>query len=296
MNKDELRISYLETTGRCNLNCPICVERYRNFDMDMDDFYAIADANEKLFCGNKLWLDFNGEPLVDPFFFERVKYLREKGAIIRISTNGLLLTEENCMKLVQSGISYLVISVSTLDPVLYQTIRGVNALDIVLKNVQRLKDCVDKEKSPMQLQAVVIDTGTTDTKHFISYFHERGFHAAVHQFTHRAQCSRKQYVVTHNDIPKRGACQGRKQNIGILCNCEVVTCCSDFRGINSLGNLRNYNYSVSDLIQASNLDLVIEEQENQIFRGACATCGDWIYYQKDSTEKYVTVYPLEESE
>lgn len=292
MNSHELKIRYLETTGRCNLDCPVCVERYRNFDMDMDDFYAIADANEALLQGEWIWMDFNGEPLLDPHFFTRVKYLKQKDVTIQLSTNAILLDEKNCMNILESGVDYLVISVVTLDRELYQRIRGVDMLPQILNNAKRMKQMADEAHSSIELQAVAIDTGTNDLKSFISYFHDLGMHAAVHNFTNRANCSRLTYMTEHQHLQHRGACQGLKQNIGILNNCDVVTCCSDFKGRNALGNLRDFHYSVADLIQASTLDEMLSKQDEQIFTGACSLCSDWIYYQRDSKEKYVTVYPV----
>jgi len=264
-------------------------------DMPMGDFYAIADANIDLFRGNRIWMDFCGEPLVDPHFFERVRYLNKQGAVTQLSTNGFLLNEENCHALATSGLDYIVVSVSTLDPKMYHRLRGVNQLDTVLKNLQRLKACIDTLHSHTQIQAVAIDTGDLDKETFIRYFHAQGIHAAVHQFTNRALCSRLQFSIKHNYPSRRGVCTGLKQNIAILCNCEVVTCCCDFKGRNSLGNLRDYHHSIPKLIANSRLDAMIAEHQQQIFHGVCAHCSDWIYHQKDAKEEYVTLYPLEDS-
>jgi len=260
--------------------------------MKQEDFLGIVDRNAKCFHDHCVWLDFNGEPLMDPLFFERVKYLKKKGAIVQISTNGILLDQDNIVRLVESGVNYLVISVTTLDPHLYQQIRGIDILSQIIENVKKLKAYADKMNSPMEIQAVAIDTGTEDLNPFIDYFHSLGLHAAVHQFTNRAHCSRKIYETKHQQPAKRGACQGRKQNLVVLCNCDVVSCCCDFKGINVIGNLRDYDYSIIDLVKNSNIDAFFRDQEKQIYRGACAMCDDWIYYQKDTVEKYVTVYPV----
>lgn len=58
----------------CNYKCPICVERVRNYHMKQEDFIKVVDNNIKLFNKNGVWLDFSGEPLMDPLLFERVKY------------------------------------------------------------------------------------------------------------------------------------------------------------------------------------------------------------------------------
>lgn len=291
-NHEKLLIRYIETTGRCNLHCPVCVNRFRNFDMPIEDFRSIIDTNIDILDGNWLWLDFNGEPLLDPFFFERVSYLRKNNIRVHISTNGLLLTEDTCQKLIDADIRYLVVSVPSLDPETYYQMREIHALDQVIENIMLLRDLVSINKSSMQLQAVAIDDGKLDIKSFVQFFHNHGIHAAIHQYTNRAGHSHKEYCVQHKKI-SRGECIGRKQNLVILCDGTVVTCCCDFKGENSLGNIKDYNYSIKDMINSGKLDNFLQLQRHQIYTGACKNCKDWIYFQKDSIEKYVKEFPCE---
>ena len=51
-------------------------------------YKKIVDNNLDIFYKKAIWMDFNGEPLVDPYFFDRVNYMHEKGINTRISTNG----------------------------------------------------------------------------------------------------------------------------------------------------------------------------------------------------------------
>ncbi len=292
--KDELLIKYIETTSKCNYSCPICVERTRNCTLPMDEFYKIVDTNRDLFYKKAIWMDFNGEPLVDPYFFDRINYMHDKGINTRISTNGALLTKENCEKLAKSNISYVVVSVGTLDPKEYAEIRGVDNLPLVLKNLLELKKCVDKYHSKTELQAVMIDTGNGKKEEFIKFFHDKGINVGFHNFTNRSQSIKMDINPKKRDFEeyKRGVCEGLRSNIIILSNCEVVTCCCDFFAQNSLGNLRDYNYSLKELMKNGKLDKLIENLENGIYEGACKNCTDWIYYQKDHKEEYVTVYPV----
>lgn len=292
---DELLIKYIETTSKCNYSCPICVSRTRNCHLDMNEFYSIVDNNLDIFYKKAIWLDFNGEPLVDPYFFDRVKYMHSKGINTRISTNGALLNEENRIKIAESGISYVVVSIGTLDASVYKQIRGVDNLPNVLNNLIELKKCIDKMHSKTELQAVMIDTGANlDREKFIKYFHNLGINVAFHNFTNRSQSINMDLnPKTRNfDTYTRGECKGLRSNIIILSNCEVVTCCCDFFAQNSLGNLRDYNYSVKELIKNGKLDNIISNLQNHIYEGACKNCTDWIYYQENATEEYVTVYPV----
>lgn len=259
--------------------------------MSTDELYRIVEANHNILRGNRTWLDFNGEPLLDNTFFEKVKMLKEAEVIPMISTNGLLLNDDNCKKLALSGIDYLVVSVSTLNRELYHKIRGIDALEMILGNIEKLKHYTDMYGSQMQIQAMAIDTGDLDVESFVNHFHSRGIHAAVHNYTNRSMNSRMHFNIEHQQI-ERGRCIDLKQNIGILCDLNVVACCCDFMGENSFGNLRDYGYSVEKLIANGKLDELLDKQEKHIYEGACRNCSDWIYHQALSKEEYVTVYPL----
>lgn len=285
-------IRYLETTSKCNYNCPICVEKNRSNNMIDHDFYSIVNHNRLLLCNQRIWVDFCGEPLMDPHIFKRINFLNSIGAKVQLSTNGSLLDSEcNIQKLVESGIDYIVVSIPSLNNEIYKKLRGVDDLDKVLFNLFLLKKYIDESKSSVQLQAVGIDIGRMfDSDKYIKFFHERGIHVAIHQFTNRAHNSRID-IPTINDFPPiRNECIGRKQNLAILSNCEVVTCSCDFLGENSLGNLRNYNYSVTELIAASHLDNMIQLQKKNIFTPFCQKCDDWVYYQRESIKEYVKLY------
>lgn len=293
---DEIVIKYIETTSKCNYSCPICVSRTRDCHLDMDEFHLIVDKNLELFHKKPIWMDFNGEPLVDPYFFDRIKYMSSKGLKTRISTNGALLNEENRLKIVNSGLDYLVVSIGTLNANTYKQIRGVDKLPEILNNLIELKKCVDEANSKLQLQAVMIDTGADlDREEFIKYFHNLGINVAFHNFTNRSKSIEMDINPKNRKFEnyERGECKGLRRNIIILSNCEVVTCCCDFLAQNSLGNLRDYDYSVKKLVENGKLDQLINDLKNHIYNGACKNCSDWIYYQENAEEEYVTVYPVD---
>lgn len=292
---DEILIKYIETTSKCNYSCPICVPRTRNCTMNMDEFCKIIDNNLDLFYKKAIWMDFDGEPLVDSYFFDRVKYMHSKGINTRLSTNGALLNEENRVKMATSGISYVVVSIGTLNQKVYKQIRGIDNLSNVLNNLIELKKYIDKVNSKTELQAVMIDTGENlNRQDFIDYFHNLGINVAFHNFTNRSKSISLDINPKKRDFKqyKRGICQGLRKNIIILSNCEIVTCCCDLLGKNSLGNLRDYDYSVKKLVENGKLDKIISDLEKGKYYGTCKDCSDWIYYQKDSKEEYVTVYPV----
>lgn len=282
-----MRIRYIETTGRCNLTCPFCVDRFRNFDMDDDLFYNIVDNNLECMKGQWLWLDFNGEPLLDTEIFERIRYLEDRGIKTQITTNGIILDEDAMIKLIDSRLEYIAISVLSLNPSIYKELRGLGNNEKIVNRVRQLKHLVDEKNSKLEIQAVAIDYPRNDLEEFVKYFHSIGVHVGIHRFTNRVHDIHLNYNVCNETKMNRGECIGIEDNLIVLSNGEVVFCCCDFRGRSSLGNLKDYNYSIAELMENGVLKDIISNQKNGIFKGICKECTDWIYHQQESTVEYV---------
>ena len=292
----KIEINNLEITSICNYKCPICVTRSRGSHMQMDEFYKIVDNNYQLFNKNGVWLHFYGEPLANPNFVECVQYIKSKGAKTRISTNGSLLDDRRREAIAESGLEYVVVSISTLDRDTYKRTRGCDKLPQVLDNLFKFKKYIDDHNISTQVQAVMIDTDSGKGKEeFIKFFHDHGINAAFHNFTNRSNSVSLDLFSeqNHDYSVKRGLCVNLDKRIGILSDCRVVTCFCDFEAKNSLGNLREYDYSIEKLMENGRLEKIEENLTKGIYAGACSECSDWIYYQKDSKEKYVTVYPVD---
>lgn len=289
----DIEISNIEITSICNFKCPICVSCSRKKNIDENDFFQIVDKNYHLLNKNGVWLHFYGEPLVNSNFVSYVKYIKSKGAKVRVSTNGFLLDEKRRETIANSGLDYIVVSVATLDRETYKRIRGSDKLLQVVNNLLEFKQYIDKHNITMQLQAVMIDVENMNERDaFIEFFHDYGIHVAFHNFTNRSNCVHLDLSNTnkHDYSIKRGVCMGLEKRIAILSNCEVVTCFCDFEAKNTLGNLKDYGYSLKELLQNGNLEKLKEDLRKGMYKGACAECSDWIYYQENSSERYVTIY------
>ena len=287
-----MRLRYIETTGRCNLKCPFCVDRFRNYDMTDYDFEKIVERNESLYKNQWLWVDFNGEPLIDKHIYDRIALLNRHGANTQLSTNGILLDTMNCKKIIESGLKYIVISVLSLNKEIYLKLRGEDLLDRVIDNTKKLKELVDSSGSDLVVQAVATDVYGNDIDSFVDFFHGIGWDVAVHKYTTRAGDVDNDVKYCVPNIPQRQECLGLEENLIVLSNCEVVCCCSDYRGRNSLGNLRDYDYSIAELMENKKLEQLVEMQKKGKYIGACKQCKDWIYYQAQSQEIYVKEYPF----
>ena len=142
-----LRI-WLEPTDRCNLACPICINRTipddQKGDMPWELFCSIINQLEGEICDINLF--HRGEPLLHPRISEMISYIKARKMTTRIHTNATKLTKQLSNNLLSAGLDYISFSFDGFDKETYERNR-VNAvfeetLDNIinfLKNKKELK-------------------------------------------------------------------------------------------------------------------------------------------------------------
>ena len=133
----------IEVTSLCNGRCIHC--EYSKLDrphahMAMDLYKKIIDECHKFkkYC-QSLSLYWMGEPLLDPTFFEKVKYATEKNSFaVSINSNGSLLTPENCQKLIDSKLDQIIFGVDGATKESYEAVRVGLSYQNVVEGIKRL--------------------------------------------------------------------------------------------------------------------------------------------------------------
>lgn len=130
-----------EPTTSCNLRCPMCPSGLRSFTRptgmaEMELFQKVVDQSARDLI--YLLLYFQGEPYLNPHFFDMISYAAKRKIYIASSTNGHYLTRENAIKTVQSGLSELIISVDGASQETYEAYRVGGKLDKVKKGISEL--------------------------------------------------------------------------------------------------------------------------------------------------------------
>ncbi|NLI75103.1 MAG: radical SAM protein [Candidatus Riflebacteria bacterium] len=132
----------IEPTNRCNLACRMCPRAISHrpvTDLDWGLFERLADELGRHGPILKVFLQKDGEPLCHPRLAEMVALLREVRAARRLSviTNGTLLTEDRFAALAEAGLHDLIVSIDATNPTDYQALKGLDAYDRVVANVER---------------------------------------------------------------------------------------------------------------------------------------------------------------
>ncbi len=151
----------IEPTTSCNLHCPECPSGLREFTrpqgkMNAIDFKNIIDRMNKHLM--VLMLYFQGEPLLNPEFFEMISYARKKRVYTVTSTNGHFLDNESSRKLVESGLDRLIVSIDGIDQETYERYRKTGDFEMVrdgVKNVVKWKQELKSSKPFLIIQFLV---------------------------------------------------------------------------------------------------------------------------------------------
>lgn len=125
----------IEATSRCNYHCSFCAGRHMpQGDLDLRTYTSLLSQLPKL---KHLYLSGEGEALLHPHFFDMASIAQAKEIYLYHVTNGSLLDERICAKIIETGFQEINVSTETVDAVLFRRIRGGD-WSRILKNISRL--------------------------------------------------------------------------------------------------------------------------------------------------------------
>ena len=131
----------IEPTTSCNLRCPECPSGLRQFSRNTGmltfDLYKKI-VNE---IGNRLMymiLYFQGEPYLNPSFFDIVKDAKKRRIYTATSTNAHFLNDENARKTVESGLDRIIVSLDGIGQETYASYRVGGRYQRVLDGIENL--------------------------------------------------------------------------------------------------------------------------------------------------------------
>ncbi len=128
---------HLEVTNRCNSPCQTCIRTHApdpDRDLSVSEIEAITAGLPDL---HSVALQVNGEPLLHPRLAEIVQGLVARGVRVELNTNGLLLGSERAALLLESGLDALNVSLESMEPRVYEALRGVDAQERVVEGIKK---------------------------------------------------------------------------------------------------------------------------------------------------------------
>ena len=132
------RSLYLETTSRCNSLCETCILTFGGReparDLGWDEFRAVVDQFPVL---ERALLHGIGEPLLNRDLPRMVAHLKARGAVVLFNSNAISLSPRIGEELIQAGLDELRVSLDASTREMYARIRGVDAFDKVMANLEQ---------------------------------------------------------------------------------------------------------------------------------------------------------------
>lgn len=240
----------IEPTNHCNVAC-ICCPRSRSSRargyMDFSLFQRIInDASESGVKMVRLYL--HGEPMLHPQIIEMLHYLKQKGIVIHLVTNGTLFTRDRVEAILRSKVNRadrIIFSILGYSKEVHEKImKGVDH-DQVLKNLLlflELRKEMGLNGPTIEVIFYTMPENADEKKKFYEYWHPLVDHVQVVGSTSQQF---EKYKSTHLDsVPTRSrTCTYLWDRMTVFWNGDVTTCMADVDGVNRFGNLSEQSIS-----------------------------------------------------
>ncbi|MBU0479903.1 MAG: SPASM domain-containing protein [Proteobacteria bacterium] len=260
---------YIEITNRCNLSCSFCHHGSRR-----KSFMALAAFEEILQKINGyteyISLHVLGEALVHPHLENILALSREYGLQVNLSTNGLLLVQNQAMLLRQPALRQINISLHSivergeesspdgyLDGI-FDFIAAVTTTPLLI-NLRMWNHPNESDSEPGDASRLIFRRLEEHFKPESPISAElpsgRGLQLAPRVFLSRE----RRFVWPHSPAPELGAhgyCRGLRDHVAILVDGTVVPCCLDAEGDVPLGNI--FQTTMAEILQGSRAVLLRE--------------------------------------
>lgn len=136
------KLAIIETSSLCNLRCPMCprtIDRSPSGSLFRNMKFELLERLETVFPKlDEVILSWIGEPLINKQLPEIIKFIKQFGPRVHVTTNAVLLTESRIHELIDSGLDSLAVSIDAADPETFAQIRVGTDLETVQNNVQLL--------------------------------------------------------------------------------------------------------------------------------------------------------------
>ena len=142
---------HIEVSSICNLRCPLCptgvgtLKRTKHL-MSYEDFKKIID--EIKWFNGKVILHHFGEPFLNKDLLKMIKYAKDAGLYVKLSTNGEFFHSKEYAKIfIRSGIDYVFVSVDGKDQETHEKYRIGSDFNKVTEGFKFLTDAKKELKS-----------------------------------------------------------------------------------------------------------------------------------------------------
>lgn len=252
---------YVEITNVCNLNCPFCPQTKREKEfMNIENFTTIINKIKNY--TNHIYLHIKGEPLMHPNLDEIIKIANKNNLNINITTNGRLLKDK-------------------LNIINNNKIRQINISLHSFNSLEEIKDIVELCDNIKNTYINFRLWNDLDNKEILDFL-DKHYNVKINRKNSRNNLNNHTFLSVDKKfdwpslnipvISTKGTCKALKDQIGILVNGDVVSCCLDNNGDNKLGNI--FKQDINEIINSSKYQEILNGfNRRELVSPLCQRCG-----------------------
>ena len=230
----------IEATNACNLKCPFCTfgvtHKHNLGKMNWNVYKCIIDEGKEYNLPS-IKLSIRGEPLLHPMIAEMVGYAKKNGLVdVYFNTNGTLLTEGICQKLIEAGLDRMSISFEGTTKEIYEKNRVGAKYEDVIRNIETLIDFKERNKANhprIRIQSVLIPEMEGSLDKYVNFWKEKGVDEI-------AYLDFEKEAAEEEDLLFPWVCPQLWQRMSIWYDGTILPCVHDTYGLMKVGNMKGF--------------------------------------------------------
>jgi len=269
------RLYQLETTSRCNLECPFCPRTidlikhpYRDMDavMPLEQFELVLDKMPWL---KSLELFHFGEPFMHRDLEKYIAACKQRGIYVVIASNLLPATPEKLDRAFAAGLDFLVMDVDSLDAERYAGMRVKGNLPTLRKRVVDILSRPRSERPYCVAQTIMLDGKPEYTEEeFIAW--TGGLRAE--EVRYKFLDSFRDTVTHKSGLGPDDLCREAFYGFTVHVNGNVVPCDRDWAGENVMGNI--FEQSVEEIWSGEKFNAFRAAMKSKEKPAMCRKCTE----------------------
>jgi len=248
-NKCSLLFLLVETTSHCNLKCPMCIHSvgYDKVEKMTDEVFELVVQYIKDMRIPAVAMNQVNEPLLDKKIYERInKICRIDNVVdIHMNTNATLLDKKNGMRLLDSGLTRLLIGFDAFTKETYEKIRIGANYEQVIENILdflELKEKKGKKFPVVRLSFVRTSENENEVGDWFQQWKDKVDYLSVQEYLTPVLDHTKNYLIPKSTKREKDinilTCKQPFERVTIRGDGTVLPCCSHFATKIPIGNIK----------------------------------------------------------
>lgn len=239
------KVIYIETTNLCNAKCIMCphenMTRKKGFMSKKIFEKIIEDCKEVDLREGQVFLHKEGEPLLDPFIIDRIRYAKDNLPEVKeigINTNAMLLNEEISRNLIKSGLDTIYFSVDGASPETYNKIRinlDYNTVEDNIKTFFKIKEEMGSNIKVI-MQMLVYEDNKDEIDKFKELWKDKAsefYIKVMHSYLDGGMST----ITEKLSVEQIKICKDPFEIIVLFCDGSAGMCCWDYDNFIHIGNV-----------------------------------------------------------